>query len=60
MKKGGSSKGSSKPKGAMSVDEHRKLAQTHHAKARLHNAKAELMEAQNPPKKGKGSYPSCY
>jgi hypothetical protein len=41
--------GKSKESG-VSVAEHRKLANTYHAKARLHSAKAELMEAKNPPK----------
>jgi len=36
---------------AMTAEDHRKIAATHHAKGSLHNAKAELLEAQNPSKK---------
>jgi len=36
----------------MSAAEHRKLAETFHAKARLHSAHADLKDAKNPPKKG--------
>lgn len=45
--------GGSKPKPkvkSMDADDHRKLAEMHHAKARLHSAKADLADAQNPPK----------
>jgi len=45
-----------KPKGAMSADDHRKVANTLQAKARIHHAKADLAEALNPPKRPKGPY----
>ncbi len=49
-KSGGGSK-SKAPKGAMTADDHRKVANTLQAKARIHHAKADLQEAMNPPKK---------
>jgi hypothetical protein len=53
MSKKSSGKGSgSKSKTGMSAAEHRKLAETFHAKARLHSAHADLKDAKNPPKKG--------
>jgi hypothetical protein len=46
-----------KPKGAMSAEDHRKVANTLQAKARIHHAKADLAEALNPPKrKNRGPY----
>lgn len=53
--KGGGDK--AKPKGSMSADDHRKVANTLQAKARIHHAKADLAEALNPPKKGSTRYP---
>lgn len=50
------STGKTKPKGAMSADDHRKVANTLQAKARIHHAKADLAEALNPPKRSKGPY----
>lgn len=41
-----------KSKGGMSAAEHRRMAETFHAKARLHSAQADLKDAKNPPKKG--------
>lgn len=54
-----SSAGKAKPKGAMSAEDHRKVANTLQAKARIHHAKADLAEALNPPKK-KDNMPGCY
>lgn len=51
--------GGLKPKGGMSAEDHRKIANTLQAKARIHHAQADLHEALNPPK-GKKSYPGCY
>jgi hypothetical protein len=53
--KGGGS-GRPKPKGAMSAEDHRKVANTLQAKARIHHAKADLAEALNPPKKSTRGY----
>lgn len=50
-KKSGGKRGGSQVKGGMSAAEHRKLAETYHAKARLHSAHADLKDAKNPPKK---------
>lgn len=44
--------GAGKTKAGMSAAEHRKLAETYHAKARLHSAHADLKDAKSPPKKG--------
>lgn len=52
--------GKAAPKGAMSAEDHRKMANTLQAKARIHHAKADLAEALHPPKKSKGSMPGCY
>jgi hypothetical protein len=49
-----------KPKAGMSPTDHRKMAEQHHAKARLHSAQADLMDAKNPPKSKKGTYPGVY
>lgn len=59
MKKssGKSGDAKAKPKGAMSADDHRKVANTLQAKARIHHAKADLAEALNPPKKSTRGYP---
>jgi hypothetical protein len=35
----------------MTADDHRKLAEMHHAKGSLHSAKAQLLEVQSPSKK---------
>jgi len=52
-KKSGGGSGKGKPKHAMSADDHRKMANTLHARARIHDAKADLAYAKNPPKKSK-------
>lgn len=45
------SRPAAKPKGSMSAEDRRKIANTLlQAKARIHHAKADLHEAQNPPK----------
>jgi hypothetical protein len=44
---------------SMTADDHRKLAEMHHAKGSLHSAKAQLLEAQNSSQK-KGTRPGTY
>lgn len=56
MAKKSSGGAKAKPKGAMSAEDHRKVANTLQAKARIHHAKADLAEALNPPKRSKGLY----
>ena len=51
-KKPNKSGSGAKANAGMSAAEHRKLAETYHAKARLHSAHADLKDAKNPPKKG--------
>jgi len=42
--------------GTLVADDHRKLADMHHAKGSLHRAKAELLEVQSGKKRGPGVY----